>query len=60
MTSPTSDPANYYPCGCLRNSANAHRGNGAEDGPCPDFETVPLVPGAARLSEFTWKRRPGR
>lgn len=48
----TADRAtNFYPCGCLRNTADAHRGD------CPDFETVRLVPGTSRLDEMTWTRR---
>jgi hypothetical protein len=57
---PHPDADNFYPCGCLINDAGAHRGDGASGGPCPDFETVRLVPGTNRLDEMTWKRREGR
>lgn len=49
---PAERSADFYPCGCLRNSADAHRGD------CPYFETVRLVSGTNRLDEMTWVRRP--
>jgi hypothetical protein len=56
----TPDPTNFYPCGCLTNSAGAHRGDGSASGPCPDYETVYPPDGSTRLEDLTWKRRDGR
>jgi hypothetical protein len=42
---------NFCPCGCLRNSSGAHRGD------CPDYESVRLVPHTNRPNEMTWTRR---
>ena len=55
-----TDAEDFYPCGCLVNSAGAHRGDDSSSGPCPDYETVRLVPGTTRLDEMTWKRREGQ
>ena len=52
-----TDDENFYPCGCLKNSTGAHRGDGSSSGPCPDFETVYPPNGSQRLEDLTWTPR---
>jgi hypothetical protein len=58
-SAPTQYP-NVLPCGCLRTSTGAHRGDGSSSGPCPDYETVYPPNGGTRLDDLTWRRRDGR
>ena len=60
VTYPHPNAADFYPCGCLRNSIGAHRVDKALGGPCPDFETVYPANGSRHLEDLQWKRRAGR
>lgn len=51
MTATTTAAIGFEPCGCLRNSRGAHRGD------CPDFETIRPYEGCNRLDELTWRPR---
>ena len=52
----TATPSHRWPCGCLINDGGAHRGDGSDIGPCPDYRTVEDRDDDGRVVRW-WVRR---